>query len=122
METAGRLGVYGAGCTCGPADARICLPLGPLAQLVEQLTLNQQVQGSSPWRLTFPELLHVSTRHTDRAPLFLYVADEVLSHLRIGDAAILAQRCLRLRDSTLHRVERLEAQSSCGIGIAGSCE
>ena len=26
--------------------------LGPLAQLVEQLTLNQQVQGSSPWRLT----------------------------------------------------------------------
>ena len=24
---------------------------GPLAQLVEQLTLNQQVQGSSPWRL-----------------------------------------------------------------------
>ena len=25
---------------------------GPLAQQVEQLTLNQQVQGSSPWRLT----------------------------------------------------------------------
>ena len=25
---------------------------GPLAQLVEQLTLNQQVQGSRPWRLT----------------------------------------------------------------------
>ena len=25
---------------------------GPLAQLAEQLTLNQQVQGSSPWRLT----------------------------------------------------------------------
>ncbi len=24
---------------------------GPLAQLAEQLTLNQQVQGSSPWRL-----------------------------------------------------------------------
>jgi integrase len=26
---------------------------GPLAQLAEQLTLNQQVQGSIPWRLTF---------------------------------------------------------------------
>jgi hypothetical protein len=25
---------------------------GPLAQLAEQLTLNQQVQGSIPWRLT----------------------------------------------------------------------
>ena len=25
---------------------------GPLAQLAEQLTLNQQVQGSNPWRLT----------------------------------------------------------------------
>lgn len=25
---------------------------GPLAQLAEQLTLNQQVRGSSPWRLT----------------------------------------------------------------------
>ena len=25
---------------------------GPLAQLAEQLTLNQRVQGSSPWRLT----------------------------------------------------------------------
>ena len=24
---------------------------GPLAQLAEQLTLNQWVQGSSPWRL-----------------------------------------------------------------------
>jgi hypothetical protein len=31
---------------------------GPLAQLVEQLTLNQWVQGSSPWRITF--LLKVS--------------------------------------------------------------
>ena len=27
----------------------------PLAQLVEQLTLNQWVQGSSPWRCTKPE-------------------------------------------------------------------
>ena len=26
--------------------------MGPLAQLEEQLTLNQQVQGSTPWRLT----------------------------------------------------------------------
>jgi hypothetical protein len=26
--------------------------VGPLAQLVEQLTLNQWVQGSSPWRIT----------------------------------------------------------------------
>ena len=26
---------------------------GPLAQLVEHLTLNQGVQGSSPWRSTF---------------------------------------------------------------------
>jgi hypothetical protein len=26
---------------------------GPLAQLVEQLTLNQWVQGSSPWRIIF---------------------------------------------------------------------
>ena len=25
---------------------------GPLAQLVEHLTLNQGVQGSSPWRFT----------------------------------------------------------------------
>ncbi|CCF84807.1 hypothetical protein NITHO_3980006 [Nitrolancea hollandica Lb] len=25
---------------------------GPLAQLAEQLTLNQRVRGSSPWRLT----------------------------------------------------------------------
>ena len=34
-------------------------PLGPLAQQGEQLTLNQQVQGSSPWRLTFkPQLLN----------------------------------------------------------------
>ncbi len=27
---------------------------GPLAQMVEQLTLNQRVQGSSPWRPTTP--------------------------------------------------------------------
>ena len=29
---------------------------GPLAQLAEQLTLNQQVQGSSPWRLIVNQL------------------------------------------------------------------
>ena len=33
-------------------NANITSCLGPLAQLVEQLTLNQPVQGSSPWRLT----------------------------------------------------------------------
>ena len=26
---------------------------GPLAQLAEQLTLNQRVRGSSPWRVTY---------------------------------------------------------------------
>ena len=29
-------------------------PYAPLAQLVEQLTLNQWAQGSSPWRCTIP--------------------------------------------------------------------
>jgi hypothetical protein len=33
-------------------NANIISCVGPLAQLVEQLTLNQQVQGSSPWRLS----------------------------------------------------------------------
>jgi hypothetical protein len=28
----------------------------PLAQLAEQLTLNQRVRGSSPWRRTLPDL------------------------------------------------------------------
>ncbi len=28
---------------------------GPLAQLVEHLTLNQGVQGSSPWRSTMKD-------------------------------------------------------------------
>ena len=34
-----------------PHDDSISTPHGPLAQQEEQLTLNQQVQGSSPWRL-----------------------------------------------------------------------
>ena len=34
--------------TCPVEDTRN----GPLAQLVEHLTLNQGVQGSSPWRST----------------------------------------------------------------------
>ena len=29
-----------------------CYYFAPLAQLVEQLTLNQRAQGSSPWRCT----------------------------------------------------------------------
>ena len=50
------------GCLCIPGLVRIAacpLPLrrprsfhAPLAQLVEQLTLNQRAQGSSPWRCT----------------------------------------------------------------------
>ncbi|MDX6576520.1 MAG: hypothetical protein QOE96_2473, partial [Blastocatellia bacterium] len=37
---------------------------GPIAQLVEQLTLNQRVAGSSPARLTiiFNDLRHVKKR------------------------------------------------------------
>ncbi len=31
-------------------------PFGPLAQLVEQLTLNQRVEGSTPSRLTIKKL------------------------------------------------------------------
>ena len=29
-----------------------CAAVAPLAQLAEQLTLNQRVRGSSPWRRT----------------------------------------------------------------------
>ena len=35
-----------------PAVLASRFPCGPLAQLAEQLTLNQQVHGSIPWRLT----------------------------------------------------------------------
>ena len=33
-------------------------PYAPLAQLVEQLTLNQWAQGSSPWRCTYKRALN----------------------------------------------------------------
>ena len=33
-----------------------CYYFAPLAQLVEQLTLNQRAQGSSPWRCTKPRI------------------------------------------------------------------
>ena len=36
---------------------------GPLAQLVEQLTLNQQVPGSSPGRLTRGEVSELVDEH-----------------------------------------------------------
>ena len=43
---------------------------GPLAQLVEQLTLNQPVQGSSPWRLILDiELPSDGIRHTTQQRL-----------------------------------------------------
>ena len=61
------------GCLCIPGLVRIAacpLPLrrprsfhAPLAQLVEQLTLNQRAQGSSPWRCT---------RRTPAGRQFLY--------------------------------------------------
>jgi hypothetical protein len=39
--------------------------VGPLAQLVEQLTFNQRVAGSIPARLTiFPTQLHFFSGHT----------------------------------------------------------
>ena len=37
---------------CREFESRFPLHYAPLAQLVEQLTLNQWVQGSSPWRRT----------------------------------------------------------------------
>ena len=50
--------------TVGPAPRVLTFCLGarprrtiaPLAQLAEQLTLNQRVRGSSPWRRTYPAL------------------------------------------------------------------
>ena len=38
---------------------------GPLAQLAEQLTLNQWVQGSSPWWITFLLSYNVGSGFTD---------------------------------------------------------
>lgn len=48
-KSAGLSSVTAKLCRSG-TDGRIGF-LGPLAQLEEQLTLNQPVQGSSPWRL-----------------------------------------------------------------------
>ena len=58
-----------------PHDERVLeLPsLGPLAQLVEQLTLNQQVQGSIPWRLILqphqPQSRHQHCEHPSTSAL-----------------------------------------------------
>ena len=42
---------------------RVCLVYAPLAQLVEHLTLNQGVQGSSPWWCTISGPLVKRLRH-----------------------------------------------------------
>jgi hypothetical protein len=52
---------------------------GPLAQLVEQLTLNQQVQGSSPWRLTLDAELPTNYYSND-FPGFYYPSSSFLWH------------------------------------------
>ena len=41
----------------------------PLAQLVEQLTLNQWVQGSSPWRCTSLKRLTVRVVNAEGPPV-----------------------------------------------------
>ncbi len=51
---------------------------GPLAQLVEHLTLNQGVQGSSPWRSTRGRRLAMERV----CGLFLFAKNRVMS---IGD-------------------------------------
>ena len=46
------MGSIPAGVTKTKAVAMAAAVYAPLAQLVEQLTLNQRAQGSSPWRCT----------------------------------------------------------------------
>ena len=43
---------------------------GPLAQLAEQLTLNQRVRGSSPWRLTSVRMQKNDASGGSSGPLF----------------------------------------------------
>src|SRR6476660_1837166 len=63
---------------------------GPLAQLAEQLTLNQRVQGSSPWGVTTIEALVLqepalrgffgsSSRNESSAPLKMHCSCQVAS-------------------------------------------
>ena len=50
---------------------------GPLAQLAEQLTLNQQVRGSSPWRLTnYPRRVRIDERGLCRSGEVSELVDE----------------------------------------------
>ena len=60
---------------------------GPLAQLAEQLTLNQQVRGSSPWRLT--NIRRVSDL-TDRRRLSSDSAAPTAATSHIGEVSELA--------------------------------
>ncbi len=48
---------FGSGRSGNGADWSRVWSCGPLAQLAEQLTLNQRVRGSSPWRLTRKSLI-----------------------------------------------------------------
>ena len=77
---------------------------GPLAQLAEQLTLNQQVRGSSPWRLTsfdsrsgLPELPRLS-RDDVGSPAFLSSPGEVSE---LADEHDLGSCAARRRSSSL---------------------
>ena len=77
---------------------------GPLAQLAEQLTLNQQVRGSSPWRLTsyistsgLPQIPRLSREDTG-SPAFLSSSGEVSE---LADEHDLGSCAARRRSSSL---------------------
>ncbi len=74
LDSLGRLAKNGSACIIPPfGESPEILAYGPLAQLVEQLTFNQLVDGSNPSRPTISPLLN--------APFSLLSVKDVPSNL-----------------------------------------
>ena len=90
---------------------------GPLAQLVEQLTLNQLVVGSIPTRPTISASMVKNLPGTGRIPL-LGIFATLIGRLAIG----LGPRHRRLKSEVLHeRIKILVAVKQCQSSLNTAC-
>ena len=74
---------------------------GRIAQLVEQLTLNQRVQGSSPC-----------------APTNAWQSRKYCGEIRIGNVSIAAGMCGVVRRQAVHGVGRIGARCRCALSVS----
>ena len=90
------------GSLCATARIQYRQPEASLAQLAEQLTLNQRVQGSSPWRCTDSQSHGPGTTgHRGRAPL-AQLAEQLTLNQRVQGSS--PWRCTTRRQ--VHTPER----------------